>query len=331
MIHEKQKQFFDYLNKNYPKSALKIKSRKLIGPCLLSPFSLKLPSSILIQVKNFVANIHQISESHSYQSKLPKDFQWQTWPKNPSLLTCFDFHHSEKTGLKLIEINTNAAFYISSHIFLLSQRLLSPDPQMKALLESFKISFSLKPKDQLFIMDRNPKKEGLYFEFLLFQEWLENQGYKVEILPLENYTEKAQKIYNRFTDFYFSEPESGKLMEDYISQKVIFSPNPRGFFLLADKRRQKLLRDELYKINSEQADIIPQLKTFSDFESRELLWSERKKYFFKPGQSHGGKAVFKGKSISRKMFNEIYSPDFIAQELCPPGEKFLNATKGMFA
>ncbi len=325
MLSEKRKNLFDCLKKNYPKSFLEIRKNNLISPHLFSPFLLKLPLSVFTQVKRFVTNIYRIKDSESYQSKLSGDMNWRNWPKPPSLLTCFDFHYSEEMGLKLVEINTNASLYISSHIFLEAQKEVTPDPGMKNLLKSFKKSLSLKPGDCVHILDRDPEKEGLYFEFLLFQEWLESHGYTAEILSLDKYKDEAvgkiQKVYNRFTDFYFSEPESGLLKDDYVNKRVIFSPNPREYFLLSDKKRQKLLKNELEMLDPELADIIPQSRLFSEFGSREILWGERKKYFLKPSQSHGGKGVFKGKTISRKTFNDIYAPDFVAQELCPAGQK----------
>ena len=346
-LSEKRKKFFDYLEEHYPGSSFEIKKRNLIGPHFFSPFFLKLPRSVFVQAGEFIKNVYEIKESESYQSKLPSDRAWKAWPQTPSLLTCFDFHYSEKTGLKLIEINTNASLYVSHHLFLKSQGGSTPDPEMKNLLSSFEKSFFLNPGDSIFILDRDPENEGLYFEFLLFQEWLEKCGYKAEILSLEEYgkrtvefsrtssfgkgreikpseCQRIQKVYNRLTDFYFSKSISKFLMDDYIGKKAVFSPNPRGYFLLSDKKRQSLLKDELEFVNPDLAKIIPGSKLFSEFESQEALWHERKKYFFKPSQSFGGKGAFRGQSISRKTFNEIYSPDFLAQEFYPAGQKNFN-------
>ena len=324
-LSKKRKKLFDYLKKHYPESFSEIEGKDLIGPHFFSPFLLNLPQSVFVKAEKFIKSIYKIKKSENYKSRLPDNVNWRIWPKNPSLLTCFDFHYSEKMGLKLIEINTNASLYISHHVFLNAQGQTPPDSEMGKLLKSFKKSLSLGPGDSVFILDREPEKEGLYFEFLLFREWLEKQGYKVDILSLDRYRnqkkDKIQKVYNRFTDFYFSKPESEDLINDYISKRVIFSPNPREYFFLSDKKRQRLLRDELKIQNPDLAGIIPQSKLFSEFESRDALWSERKKYFFKPSQSFGGKGAFKGQNISRKMFNEIYSPDFMAQELCPAGQR----------
>jgi hypothetical protein len=59
------------------------------------------------------------------------------------------------------------------------------------------------------------------------------------------------------------------------------------------------------------------LKNFSDHEE---LWGQRKKLFFKPAQMYGGKAVYRGSSISRRVFLEMLERDYIAQEFRPPGE-----------
>ena len=321
MLCKKRNAFFQYLQENFPESFGEIKEKNLIGPHFLSPFTVKLPKSLLTQVKKLVTTLYEIKESEDYQSKLPEKPDWRVWPKTPCLLTCFDFHYSEQTGLKLIEINTNASLFISTQIFMEAQGEASPDPGMKSLLKSFEKSFSLQPGDPIHILDRQPKDEGLYFEFLLFQQWLRSHNYKANILALEDYPlQKPKNIYNRFTDFYFSEPGSKLLNEDYIKEKVRFSPNPREYFLLSDKKRYKLLRDQL-KNHKDLINIIPVSKSFSEFENKETLWTERKKYFFKPSESFGGKGAFKGKSISRRTFDKIYAPDFIAQQLCPAGQK----------
>ena len=48
------------------------------------------------------------------------------------------------------------------------------------------------------------------------------------------------------------------------------------------------------------------------------LWSERKRWFFKPRRSHGGKAVYRGSSMSRGTFDSILAGDYLAQEMVPP-------------
>lgn len=57
------------------------------------------------------------------------------------------------------------------------------------------------------------------------------------------------------------------------------------------------------------------------------LWTDRKKLFFKPRRSFGAKAVYRGNSISKGMFQKIYNDDYLAQEFVPPGE--ITLARGM--
>ncbi|MEO0336858.1 MAG: hypothetical protein AAF202_10705, partial [Pseudomonadota bacterium] len=150
----------------------------------------------------------------------------------------------------------------------------------------------------------------------------ESKGHTAGVLSAKDFQPGLHKnVYNRFTDFYFSEPSSQHLLEAYTNQISLFSPNPREYSLMADKNRLPILREEIAKSSPEMMSLIPETRLFSEFESKDALWSERKKYFFKPSQSFGSKGVFSGKGISRKAFEGIYSPNFLAQELCPAGRE----------
>ena len=314
--------YLEYLEKVFPKSFPEIKRDNLINPNLFSPFVIDLPEKILNTVDKFVSKVYKIKDSSDYHEALPKEGVLENVPKTPSVLTCFDFHYTEKMGLKLIEINTNASLYLPIVIQGCAQGNHCTDPTFDVLLNSFINAFDLKKGDGISILDENPKKEGLYFEFLIFKEWLERHGYKSNIIGIDNYSkDKYKNVYNRYTDFYFKEEKSKAIKNDYYSGTVKFSPNPREYFLLADKRRLSVLRKFLAKVHPELSTIIPESKLFSEFESKDALWTARKKYFLKPSQSFGSKAVYSGKGISRKAFENIYSPNFMAQELVPAGRK----------
>lgn len=311
-----------YIEFCYPNSFKNIKEKSLISPNLFSPFVLDLPTSVLDEVRQFVQLIYKIKETQSYIEQINRPDSFQDWPTNPSLLTCFDFHYSEERGLKLIEINTNASLYLP----LILQRCAQADqcipPQFDDLFESFEKSFSLKGQESISVFDERPEQEGLYFEFLIFREWLNSKGFNTNIVSLENFEEQsAPLIYNRYTDFYFEEEKSQKLLKHYLNETKTFSPNPREYFLMADKKRLKPLRTELERQNPEVATIIPETKLFSEFENLDQVWEQRKKYFFKPSQSYGSKGAFSGKGISRKAFEKLDAKSFLAQELCPAGKQ----------
>ncbi len=320
MTHpEIHQDFIQTLQKYFPNCGQTIANNSLIKKELISPFCLSLPMAVLEKVKEFVSHIETLVNGQDYRDQLPSDQAWLTWPRTPSLLTCFDFHYNPEQGLKLIEVNTNASLYMTSHYLYLAQGLIPPDPDLVELQKSFVETFSLSQPSRLVIADREPQKEGLYFEFLLYKEWLEKLGHQVSIEASSKIgLSKIDGIYNRSTDFYLEQPDSTYLKTAYLQNSFPISPNPLGYFLLADKKRLKLLRDNL---TPDLQNIIPHSQLFKEFESKEALWSQRKKFFFKPSQSYGSKAVFNGKGISRKAFEGIYSPDFLAQELCPAGQQ----------
>ncbi len=322
MAADHLKPLLAYIEFCFPEAFEEIDKHDLINPHLFSPFVLEIPKKILPQIKQFVKLVYEIKEEKKYQNELSLPVEFHDWPTNESILTCFDFHYSEDVGLKLIEINTNASLYLPLVLQRCAQADVCEPPQMDDLLKSFVKAFNLKPKDRISIFDEQPEKEGLFFEFLIFKEWLTRQGYPTNIISLDRFASHAESnIYNRYTDFYFSSDKSQAPREAYYKKQKMFSPNPREYALLADKRRLNVLRNHLLEKDRQLAGIIPETRLFSEFESKDDLWSQRKKYFFKPSKGYGSKGAFAGKSISKKAFEALYTPDFIAQEYCPAGKR----------
>jgi hypothetical protein len=311
--------FLQQLKTHFPHSYPDIQSQERVRAQLISPFVLELPKTVLDQCQSLVAEVEKLIHSDSYRQQLPHQYNWQNWPQTPCLLNCFDFHFNEAQGLKLIEINTNASLYITSHFLYLARGLTPPDPDLKSLMTSFKQVFDFENEGSLVITDKHPEQEGLYFEFLLYREWLQKNGIETTITASTKLSpSQTPRIYNRCTDFYFAQPEHQHFKTAYESGEALFSPNPLGYMLMADKNRLSLIRE---LIAEPWKTMIPMTKKFSDFSDPQDLWQQRKKFFFKPSQSYGSKAVYSGKGISRKAFERIYHPDFLAQELCPAGQK----------
>src|SRR5690606_22647950 len=63
--------------------------------------------------------------------------------------------------------------------------------------------------------------------------------------------------------------------------------------------------------------VIPRIVPISNFSSSTTK-KEREPYFFKPRRSFGGKAVYRGKSISQRIFEEILQKYYLAQEFVEP-------------
>ena len=316
--------------KKLPETFAHISQHQDLNPNLFSPFQLELPGTVLEQAEEFVREIYNLKEASIYQDKVGFS---DPAPVVPSVLTCFDFHYTKDMGLKLIEINTNASLYPLLALSREVQDLGNFDDLMEELWRTFASTFDFKQAQELSIIDLEPSKEGLYPEFLLYQEWFQQKGIHCNVIGVNEYKEKAlANVYNRYTDFYFDEDHSLELRNDYLNRNKYISPNPREYFLLADKKRLNILRSFLMEQESSHASIIPETKLFSEFESAEQIWAQRKQYFFKPSQSFGSKGVYSGKSISKKAFESIYDPSFIAQESCPAGKRdfvFENETHTM--
>jgi hypothetical protein len=251
-----------------------------------------------------------------------------------SVLMAYDFHYdSAADQLSLIEINTNASLFLYADA-LCRFRELDPRPPKGAgspwtdaplsasprdlLVESFKAEHAVRhgALQSVALIDEHPESQKAYPEFLLYQELFQRHGIPLEILSFDDprIRQKGCMIYNRYTDFVFGRSESHLLREIFLSDEQCVSPHPREYLLLSDKPRMA----DLWEAGVARSVLIPQ-KRFRDFGTAEELWSQRRRFFFKPTRSHGSKAVFNGGTISRKRFNEIFPLDFIAQEIRKPG------------
>jgi hypothetical protein len=183
-----------------------------------------------------------------------------------------------------------------------------------------------KGSPKIAIIDDQPTTQRLYIEFLIFNEFFKSQGLDTLICDFREIPSDRNFIYNRFTDFYFSGPESQNLKKDFFSRARCFSPHPFEYFLLADKGR---LIDW-----SAEVDLSPLIKKYLPTcylvtdANQEFIWSQRKNLFFKPRQAFGSKQSYKGASISRKVFEEIVQGQFIAQQLIPAPEREFETPAG---
>ena len=53
----------------------------------------------------------------------------------------------------------------------------------------------------------------------------------------------------------------------------------------------------------------------------EHLWAGRKKLFFKPRSGYGSKAAYRGDKITRKVWAEILSGNYVAQDIVQPSTR----------
>lgn len=309
---------------------------------LFSPFHIQLPEKILNSIKNFNEIVHNI-----YKFKFEKlkegqihlrcstNYKLKNLSYQPSILSCLDFHiDSKNEQIKLIEANTNASGYlIGSLVFKLHQ--LDFNLWNEKLLMMFKGS-QLFTSDELYIADEHPEKQKMYLEFLLYHEFLKQNGKDskiIDIQELNQFLEERKEtstsvgIYNRSTDFYLDQTEY--LQKNYFEEKIKISPHPIAYDLFAHK-------DNLYEwsnyselnsklspsltseeINTLQSFILKSQPMQSLFPDVSTAWGLKKQYFIKPSDSYGGKATYRGSSISKKYFESAWDKNYLAQEYFP--------------
>ncbi len=305
---------------------------------VFSPNTVELDHSILQQIKNFVSVAFKLSRHENLQKQL-----FELYPEkanniykkapNQSVLMSYDFHITDQ-HIKLIEINTNASSFTIGNVI---SELQHKKSHIEAIKQSFhqEIKHTGKKQVNLAIIDDCPSEQKLYLEFLLYKELFKRWGHTCSIIdvdqlqlkngvPIDSSGTPIDFIYNRYCDFYLEEDRSKQLLEAYLNQKVILSPQPKEYFLLADKQRmtdwQTLNLDEY--INSEEQDILfstlLESRLIKHFDA-ETLWQNKKKYFFKPAQSFGGKSAYRGKNITKKVFQRLLNENTLVQEYAAPG------------
>lgn len=303
-----------------------------LSPQLASPLQIRLPHSVLEEAQNIVRDIHRLQHNLAYQNQIQKQFPFASFQKTPSLLNSLDVHIDSEQNLKIIEINTNASSYLVNAFHYLYRGISTFPMALQKLKDSFQTTFGslLLPGYLFLIIDEKPLEQNMYIEFLLFRSFLKKEfGVDCEIVDVNELQlgpqhevlwqgKKVSGIYNRYTDFYFT--HSKVLNEAYQKSNTLLSPNPWNYALFADKNRlvdwsQSLPNDYIHLKKA-----LPQSFRFSDFKGPDDLWSQKNKFFFKPPNAFGGRSVYKGKSISRTVFQRLWAEEYLAQEAVPAPE-----------
>ena len=322
----------EILKKNYPQAYSFIKQKE--WQSLFFENSISLSKNIYTQIKQSIQSLYRLRNSKTYQNSL---LTAQIAPflenkKQDSVLMAYDFHLDNETA-KLIEVNTNgSAFLIVNSLY--QSKNLDYRKALKDLKDSFqeewaKFNKNLSVPKKAVLIDEDPFNQKMAIEFFMYKDFFQSMGWDIEILDSKKlkmddncqlYTplnEKIDFIYNRTTDFYFK--NHTLLAKAYQKNTCLISPQPRDYYLLADKNR---LIDWYSKNWEELKDIKPNLiKTkLLNSETKQELWENRKKYFFKICQGHGGKMAYKGASLTHKKFEELLKQGSLAQEYIAPSQ-----------
>ncbi|MFT3741812.1 MAG: hypothetical protein QM752_03935 [Gammaproteobacteria bacterium] len=311
---------------------------------LFAATTVQLSTQTQQQISQLIQAIESVIALPAYQQKVlasaPATAQYQ--PAAQGLWLGYDFHLTE-SGVKLIEINTNAAG--AGMIGLIEQALNLDTTWQQTYPATFLSEWQLQRQNQALrtvaIVDHNPTAQYFYPEFLLFKALLEKQGIQVYIADPQELRYNGQQlfldhqpidlIYNRLTDFWLEAPVLDALRRAYLDDAIVLTPHPRAYALHADKHNLVWLSDSqwLAEIGVSQAvrNIlaagIPPTFLIKPNQA-DALWHQRKGLFFKPAGRFGGKGVYKGASITHKVFQDICLQDYVAQTLVIPSQQVLS-------
>lgn len=328
-------------------------------PHLFADAAVFVPSHILRKQQEIISAIEQVITLPAFQNLVlayaPHSAQFI--PKTTGVFFGYDFHLSPE-GPKLIEINSNAAGALLCSIALSEQKhcthcagiSTSNETKIEAdkvFLNMFQDEWQSErgsiPLNRIAIVDKDPLKQYMLPEFLLFKHLFERHGIEAIICDPSELTYQHGKIwheqkaidliYNRLTDFGLENQENAHLCHAYLEGAVVMTPNPRNHALYADKRNLEFLSNETLLIsmgiNEATRSILLEgiAHTFKvQSEDAERLWKNRKQLFLKPAKGFGSKATYRGDKMTLRVFDEILHSDYVAQQLVTPSKRFLNVT-----
>jgi hypothetical protein len=263
----------------------------------------------------------------------------------------YDFH-PDGANLGLIEINTNAggamlnAAMARAHRTCclddaqLAQSILSGAVFEDEIVQMFQAEWACakraSPLRTIAIVDTQPQQQYLYPEFILFQRLFAKNDINAVITDPSELVFRdgalwfgelmIDLVYNRLTDFMLEAPESRALHDAYCDDAVVLTPHPQAHALYANKRNLTILSDattlEGLGVPQDTIDILVANVPFTESvttNNAERLWNERRNLFFKPVAGYGGRAAYRGDKVTKRVWQEILSGEYIAQRVVAPG------------
>lgn len=317
---------------------------------MICPEKIRLPKKLAIQAGEIVRAFSALRELPDRKARLESLHPVIDDPANYSVLMSYDFHVDAAENLRLVEINTNASMSLPTHALYEAHELENPFSRdfRREIIDCFFAEYQLargasaeKPASVV-IVDQDPPSQRLYLEFEMYRELFVRDGLRALISDVKDLSfvngvikargESFDLVYNRDTDFYFETAPSMALNSAMRERAACITPHPHEYRLLADKERLlELARPgaiDSLALTTEQKNALGKTiiasRDLSDFASPDELWAERKRWFFKPKRSYGGKAAYRGSSISRHVFAEIMTAGgYVAQEFVPAPELHL--------
>ena len=327
---------------------------KTSHPHLFSPSSVFVSPENLEQMRAVVTAIETVVATPGYRARVldagdPVEIHD---PGSAGVFFGYDFHFGPD-GPRLIEINTNAGGALLALAQLraqlhccapLRERLpggWSAADIETAIVNMFREEWRMvhadRPLRHIAIVDSQPPGQFLYPEFELFRELFRRHGLEASIADpaalqindarLELDGRPVDLVYNRLTDFGLNEPAQAVLRAAYLRGLAVITPHPRAHALYADKHNLAILSDPALLrglgVAPETIGVLAGVAAtrLVDRAQAEALWAQRKLLFFKPAAGYGGKAVYRGDKLTRRVWEEILAGDYVAQRLVPPAEQ----------
>ena len=324
-------------------------------PHLFSSLPVFVSRSHVLEMQEVIRAVHAVVGTDAYRGEVlmhaPNIAARR--PAAHGVLQGYDFHLGA-AGPQLIEINTNAGGVMLNAEMGRAQQaccsevadLVSGPSDYSSIEERLFATFMADwraargdaPLRHIAIVDTGPTAQYLYPEFLLFQRLFEARGIRTTIAdPAELAFENGSLhhasgivdlVYNRLTDFYFERPEHAVLARAYESDAVVVTPHPHSHALFANKRNLALLSDATAlarwhiapSIAERLLRNIPRTLVVNAADA-ETLWRDRKQLFFKPACGFGSGGAYRGDKLTRRVFAEILTGNYVAQALVPPSER----------
>ena len=274
-------------------------------------------------------------------------------PSTHGVFMGYDFHF-DADGPRLIEINTNAGGALLNAMLGNAQRAccapvaalvngpLPPQALEREFFDMFMAEWRHARRTGLprrvVIVDSSPEEQFLYPEFMLFERLFRRFGVEAAIRAPEELRFSSGElhdsegaidlVYNRLTDFALREAANTALRAAYLAGAAVVTPHPRAHALYADKRNLALLTDPAklcsWGARAASIEVLMRGVARTHLVSRadaERLWGERRRLFFKPACGYGSKAAYRGDKLTRRVWEEILSGDYVAQEMVAPSER----------
>lgn len=326
-------------------------------PHLFSSTVVFISSAAARQMADTVAAVDRVTRLAGYRAQALARADASAQHESGSAGVCmgYDFHLDDH-GPKLIEINTNAGGLLLNLALLRAQAACCDDmdeafatlPDPQALERRVFAMFAQEWAQQrgagapaaVAIVDDDPDVQYLAPEFDLFRQFFERHGWPAQVCDARDLrwqdgrlwagAQAVDFVYNRLTDFYFTDRAHAALRAAHAAGAAVVSPHPRGHALLADKRNLIVLGDRerllAWGASAQDAAVlahsVPRTEPVTAANA-EALWARRRQLFFKPVAGYGAKAAYRGDKLTRRVWDDIVGGDFVAQALVAPAQRLI--------